>query len=82
MTLCTILLPCSCRSSSHTFSFLASVPLFVVPSSINEELIFASNPVNRVFKVIYFILLALLLSYVALELLIHSKYVHNSYLKH
>jgi hypothetical protein len=33
------------------------VPLLVVPSTINEESIIASNLANRVCKVIYFILL-------------------------
>ena len=44
-----------------TFSCKASVPLFFISSTVNEELIIASNLANRVLrsfiKFIYFILL-------------------------
>ena len=65
---------CSYRSLLYTLSFLASVPMFVVPSTINEESIIASNLADRVLKVIYFIFFfALLLFHQVLELLIHSN---------
>ena len=65
------------KSKSPYTHFQASVPFFVIPSTIIEELIIASNLANRVLRFIYRVLrfLYLVLRFIYFILLLHNNFM-------